>query len=224
MYYAANTPTSSGNGTAHCTGAAVADNPLGPFKAQDEPLFCPDPVVKVPYISPELVRHNGSNYIIIKYGNGSNNGTDPNGHSHLQLVNMSSDGLTVTSAPVSLYESTKADWDAEGPNIIYNDGVFFLLYVIRNYETPAYAIHYVTSTDGIYGPYKTPGKVFLETGIVGPDNVYVLSPGGPSFFNATHMMIMTTVPQAADCTRGSTDIRGPSVAVVKYNGETISLA
>ena len=227
MYYAAKLPLSSGDGTSRCTGAAVAVNPRGPFKAQKKQLICADPVVKEkgnPYISPQLIQQDGQNYIVIKSGSGSNNGTNPNGHSRLQLYNVSADGLKVTSGPTTLYTSTKEDWDAEGPAIVYNDGVFFLLYVIRNYEAPEYAIHYVTSTKGIAGPYTTKGKVFLETGQVGNDGVHLLSPGGPSFFNATHMMLMTTKPTTADCTRGNADIRGPRVAVVKYSGETISLA
>ena len=221
MYYAAELPTTSGSGTSRCAGAAVADNPRGPFKATKEPLICSNPVTEEHhYISPYLVQHDGHNYLVIK--------NKPTGGekspSKIQLFDMSSDGLRNTSGPVTLYTSTAADWDAEGPSIVYNNGIFFLMYVINYYENPGYATHYVTSTNGIHGPYKTPGKVFLETGIQGPDDVYLLGPGGPSFFNNTHLMLMTTAPMAENCTRGNYDIRGPRVATVKYAGQTISLA
>ena len=221
MYYAAEVPLSSGQGSSRCTGAATADQPTGPFTAQDKPLICSHPIVKENhYISPYLTQHEGYNYMVIKY--------KPNkGHknpSHIQLFNMSSDGLRNTSGPTTLYTATAEDWDAEGPSIVYNKGVFFLLYVVRYFKTPGYAIHYVTSSNGIRGPYTKPGKVLFETGTYGKEDTYLLSPGGPSFFNSTHMMFMTTTPMTANCTRGEHDVRGPRVAKIKYSGQTMSLA
>ena len=257
MYYAATIiPTadlndSARDGQPHCIGIATSSSPLGPFIGQgSKPFICSDPVARNgPHISPEIIKDNGKVYLVHKngaaYGNDYNN---PNNVNEIDLTELDTTGTQVIAPFVNLYNSTREDNDAEGPNIIKGpDGVWYLLYVTGGFMTfrillsvvflkliasilvrlgsflnAEYAIRYRSSSGDIYGPYDSEEKFLMETGL--NNGIYLLSPGGPTFLDAEHIMFMTTVPQTANCTDGGNDVRGPRLAKLTYSNRTITLS
>ena len=235
MYYSADYAISPG-ATVRCVGTATATspNPSQGFTASDKVLLCSDPPeMGMDYISAQLIQNSGTNYLVAKHM-GGNNGTNPKLHSHLKLFQLSADGLTLAADPLNttLYTSTTEDQDAEGPSLIcptnkdLADGTCFLFYVVQNYQTYQYAIHYVVSTSGIQGPYTANGINFLSTGTDNPACTWILAPGGPSFIDQYTMMFMTTMPRGDtdnDCCNCQPTIRGPRIAHLEYEGTSVSL-
>ena len=259
MYYAATViPTANLNdtkGTAiqpHCIGIATSKSPLGPFIGMgDKAFICNDPVERGrPHISPEIIKDNGNVYLVHKYGAAYGaQYDDPNEVNQIDLTQLDSTGTKIIAPFVNLYNSTREDNDAEGPNIIKGpDGVWYLwyvtgasvevsasetsphhshrlahlLFVTGSYLDPGYGIRYRSSSGDIYGPYDSEEQFLMQTGL--NNGVYLLSPGGPTFLEAEHIMFMTTVPQNANCTNGGNNVRGPRLAKVKYCNRTITLA
>lgn len=218
MYYSASVQAKDGS-TPHCIGLATSSSPTGYFTPSDDVLICPKPlstgtgVIDASYVQ----GINGGNYLVYKYGASF----DAAHASQIQLVQLDKTGTQITQGPQTLYTSTKADFDAEGPAITISPaGTFFLFYVVGQFNDPNYAIHYVTSTSGIWGPYGTSGSVLMETGTVGGDGVYVLSPGGPEFIDANQMMFMATVPNNSSCLADGAQISNPRVAKLLYPDAT----
>lgn len=220
MYYAARTNlTNATDSGPHCVGIATAASPTGPFVGRPTPFICSNSTYRSTVISPEIILSNGTYYVISKYGSGFAPGTA----SQIWLAELDNTGTVITTPQQRIYSSTIEDHDAEGPNIlIAPDGTFYLFYVSGYFASPEYAIRYIPSSGGIYGPYTRPSKLLLGTGYT--NGVYLLSPGGPTFVANDLMMFMTTMPFTANCTSGGFDVRGPRVAKLQFgSNQTISL-
>lgn len=218
MYYSASIQGEGGT-TPHCVGYATSSSPLGPFTPSDDVLVCPTPLTKGSgVIDASYVQTGGLNYLVYKYGSA----TDATHSSQIRLVQLDETGTKVVKGPVTLYHSTAADFDTEGPAITkgpHDGSSFFLFYVVGYYALPNYAIHYVTSDD-IWGPYSSQESVPMQRGTVGSDGVYVLSPGAPKFVDATHMMFMATVPNNSSCLAQAPQTRNARVAQLVYTNAT----
>ena len=217
------------NGGKRCIGVAKSSSPTGLFTpVGSQPLLCDEESISPTYFVDPAT---SNKYLVYKSGGGEMQGMDPGQSSQIKLVQLDSDDPTTLADPTgtqaTLYYSVPQDnsagkpvnnpydQDAEGPSITAvkqgGDYTYFLFYVVNNYQSPEYAIHYVTSTNGIGGTAnKMPpsgsqapqgtydGATFSQdgfilgtnfTGTTGIDNnqpaitngVSVLAPGGPSF-------------------------------------------
>jgi len=93
------------------------------------------------------------------------------------LQKMSSDGLTAVGEPVQVLDRDANDGPLiEAPNLLLQDGIYFIFFSSNCFNTDLYDISYATSTS-ITGPYEKggPAKPFKVTG-----NNGLTAPGGLS--------------------------------------------
>ncbi|KAF1990643.1 glycoside hydrolase family 43 protein [Aulographum hederae CBS 113979] len=191
MYYAAVPNREFGGplGSIHCVGAAKALSPLGPFKPMPAPLFCPSGEGEGTNDPDGFRAANGDRYIIYKNGSAENAARQ----SRIWIQKVSKlDGVTFEGPGKELVVSTEeGDNDTEGPALVANPlGGYTLFYAIGTYTLPDYRIAYKHSYF-IEGPYETPERILLQTGVY--QGINITAPGAPDFAggSATEMMFMT---------------------------------
>lgn len=221
LYYSA-TAASAANSAVHCFGAAISDEPTGPFKPEPNPIACP--VEEGGAIDPGAITDSdGSIYLVYKidgnlrgYGGECRNMVFPQKATPILLQRMEADGITPSGAPVTILDRTPDDGPlVEAPVMARSDGgIYFLFYSSGCTFNPSYNIKYATSRS-ITGPYTRASEPLLQTGSWG-----LLAPGSPTVWEdekkwhiAFHARLYTDVG----------GIRGLYMAGLKLDGTTATL-
>jgi beta-xylosidase len=181
LYYSA-TAASDADSAVHCVGAAVSDEPTGPFEPEPSPIACPtedggaiDPGV--------ITDSDGSIHLAYKIdgnlrglGGECGNMIFPQKATPILLQKMEDDGVTPSGAPVTILDRTPDDGPlVEAPVLARSDeGVYFLFYSSGCTFDPSYNVKYATS-NSITGPYTRASEPLLQTGSWG-----LLAPGSPT--------------------------------------------
>jgi hypothetical protein len=170
------------SGTVHCVGAAVSDEPTGPFEPEPSPIICPldaggaiDPGV--------ITDDDGSIWLAYKIdgnylglGGECGNMIFPQKATPIFLQKMYSDGITPDGAPITILDRTPDDGPlVEAPVLARSDdGVYFLFFSSGCTFNNDYNVKYATS-NSITGPYTRASAPLLQTGSWG-----LLAPGSPT--------------------------------------------
>ena len=170
MYYAVSI-SGHPNGDKHCVGAATAKSVIGPYKAEDKPLVCPDlgAIDAAPY------KEDGKYYIVYKVNGYYETGTP------LMLQPLNDDALTVKGDPIFLIDRDERDGpDIEAPSLHKEGDTYILTFSSNVFDSPLYDVSWATAP-ALKGPYsKTNDGPLLVTGAqsnVGP----MVAPGGAAF-------------------------------------------
>ncbi|KAL1624700.1 hypothetical protein SLS56_007676 [Neofusicoccum ribis] len=176
MYYSAKLPGLN----RHCIGAAVADKPTGPFRAQAEPFACPSAAGGA-IDAAGFKDADGKRYVVYKVdgnnigrGGNCNNGVRPIVPTPIMLQQVSpADGLAKAGAPVQILNRDPADGPlVEAPSLTRtSDGKYVLFYSSNCYSGSKYDIAYAFA-DRVAGPYTKVAR-FAVTGMGG-----LYAPGG----------------------------------------------
>ena len=159
---------------AQCIGEAKSSSPAGPFlDGNSNPVIC-DPH-EGGDIDPDIFTDaaTGLNYLIWKV-----NGNVVGGSTSLWSVTMSPD-FEITGTPRELLSDDQV-WqagDIEGPNMIEQNGTYYLFYGANAYFSPRYAIGYATCSSPLGPCFDSPNNPIL----VGSGGMS--GPGGPSLFH-----------------------------------------
>jgi len=214
LYYAAESPS---QGT-HCVGAASSSSPSGPFNPGTSPIGCQ--TAKGGSIDPSGFQDvDGTRYVVYKVdgnslggGGGVCNNADGRHPTPILLQKLQGDGLTPAGDPVQILDRSTEDGAlVEAPNIVHQDGVYFLFFSSHCYLTSNYDIRYATATK-LMGPYTkatNPLKATGDNGLNAPGGLSVL-PSNNSFavFHATSNTNPLTRPMY--------------IAEITYNGNSAS--
>lgn len=157
-----------------CIGAAVADDPRGPFTdSSAEALICQDDEGGAIDASP--YRHSdGALYLYWK-----NDGNHIGEPTHLYGQRLSTDGLSLTGDRVRLLTNDKP-WQAhviEAPQMVAHDGRLYLFYSANAFDSEAYVVGYATC-DSPLGPCRdAPENPILKSSpeAAGPGHSYVVT-------------------------------------------------
>ena len=169
MFYTA-TDAASG---AQCIGEAESNSPVGPFLDRNTaPVIC-DPIAGGD-IDPDIFTDpaTGQNYLIWKV-----NGNLIGRATSLWAVTMNPNFQIVGRPSVLLTDDQP--WQAgnvEGPNMIEQNGTYYLFYGGNAYFTARYAVGYATCTSPLGPCHDSPNNPVL----VGAGGMS--GPGGPSLF------------------------------------------
>jgi beta-xylosidase len=154
-----------------CIGAAVADNPRGPFTdPYPDPLICQDDEGGSIDASP-FRDQDGALYLHWK-----NDGNHIGVPSHLYAQRLAPDGLSLTGERVRLLTNDKP-WQGaviEAPEMLRHDGKLYLFYSGGAYDSDGYAVGYATC-DTPMGPcHDAPENPILRsnTRAAGPGHCY----------------------------------------------------
>jgi len=189
LYYAARSPSQG----AHCVGAATSPSPSGPFTPQPSPIACQ--AAGGGAIDPAGFQDaDGTRYMVYKVDGSSLGGGGPCGNadgSHstpIMLQKVTADGLTPVGNPTKILDRSQADGPLiEAPNLLLQNGVYFLFFSSNCFNTKLYDISYATAKS-IIGPYTKGGpfKVTGDNGLTAPGGLSVM-PGNRTFavFHAT---------------------------------------
>ncbi|EGP82856.1 uncharacterized protein MYCGRDRAFT_96947 [Zymoseptoria tritici IPO323] len=171
MYYAAALQSNPPSSNIHCIGVARSPNVTGPYNDTSlEPWICPESQGGAVDVAGFLDPCSGNRYIVYKVdgpminngGHCASNATRPilfplaQQNTSLMLQQTGSDGHTLIGPAVQLWDQMGEDdrWQVEGPSIRYSeDGTHFLFFSSGCYNDNSYTVSYVTSVDGIAGPY-----------------------------------------------------------------------
>lgn len=185
LYYAAGLKADP---TKHCVGSATADNVLGPYTAQPEPIGCPLVAGGAIDIS-GFTDTDGKRYVVYKVdGNGlcGNPNTGPQATPFL-LQEMAEDGITTVGDPVDILDKGVGDGPLiEAPNLIKVKGVYFVFFSSNCYNSGLYDISYATATS-IKGPYVKANALLLpgnSWGLVNPGGAQATDDGKSLVFHA----------------------------------------
>ncbi|MCL2286779.1 MAG: glycoside hydrolase family 43 protein [Firmicutes bacterium] len=136
-------------------GVAVSDSPAGPFvDALDRPLF---DFGWAAIDGHSFIDDCGTVYLYFSRDCSENviNGIH---ESHIYVVTLSDDLLSVTSDPIFLLAPTQS-WEArgtwrwnEGPWVIKHEGIYYLMYSANYFASREYSVGYATS-DNPLGPF-----------------------------------------------------------------------
>ena len=157
-----------------CIGAAVADDPRGPFvDPSPEPLICQDDEGGSIDASP-YAHTDGSLYLYWK-----NDGNHIGAPTHLYGQRLSDDGLTLTGEPVRLLTNDKP-WQAhviEAPQMVRRDGRLHLFYSANAFDTDRYAVGYATCETPLGPCQDAPENPVLASGpaAAGPGHSYLVT-------------------------------------------------
>ncbi|MGO9343939.1 MAG: family 43 glycosylhydrolase [Acidimicrobiales bacterium] len=203
MFY---TATDAATG-AQCIGEAESGSPAGPFLDQNTaPVIC-DPAAGGD-IDPEIFADPSThrNYLIWKV-----NGNVIGRSSSLWAVALSPD-FQITGESSILLTDDQA-WqagDIEGPDMIEQDGTYYLFYGGNAYFSARYAIGYASCASPI-GPCSdsTDNPVLVESG-------GMWGPGGPSLFHGPAGLEMAFSAWAGTVGYGSGGHRAMYVATVTF--------
>ncbi|MFI5889879.1 glycoside hydrolase family 43 protein [Actinoplanes sp. NPDC051513] len=154
-----------------CIGAAVADNPRGPFTdPSPSPLVCQDDEGGSIDASP-FRDDDGTLYLYWK-----NDGNHIGVPSHLYAQRLAPDGLSLTGSPTRLLTNDKP-WQGavvEAPEMLRHDGRLYLFYSGGAFDSDRYAVGYATC-DGPIGPcHDAPENPILRSSpaAAGPGHCY----------------------------------------------------
>jgi arabinan endo-1,5-alpha-L-arabinosidase len=135
-----------------CVGAALAENPIGPFKSVDkEPLVCkPEEGGDIDPAS--FVDDDDRRYLLYK-SNGP--GDQP---SILWLQGVADDGVTLVGERKELLRSDRPEEHGvvEAPVLIRRPSQYVLFYSIKSYINTEYQTTYATASE-LTGPYRKSG-------------------------------------------------------------------
>ncbi|KAF2688146.1 glycoside hydrolase family 43 protein [Lentithecium fluviatile CBS 122367] len=221
LYYSA-TAASAADSAVHCVGAAISDDPTGPFEPEESPIACP--IEEGGAIDPGAITDSdGSIYLAYKIdgnlrglGGECGNMMFPQRATPIVLQKLEEDGITLSGAPVTILDRTFNDGPlVEAPVVARSEeGVYFLFYSSGCTWNPSYNVKYATSTS-ITGPYTRASEPLLQTGSWG-----LLAPGSPTvwqddskWYMAFHARLFTDVG----------GIRGLYMTGLKLNGTTATL-
>lgn len=156
-----------------CLGAAVADNPAGPFvPTSPDPLICNHTQGDV--IDPaSFVDDDGSRYLLYKDSRGGNARSGP---STLWMRQVGADGVTPVGPDVALLKADRPEERGvvEAPTLIRRPEGYVLFFSGNTFDSGAYFTNYATSSN-VAGPYtKAPGALLSGDKLDGP----VVDPGG----------------------------------------------
>lgn len=155
-------------GGVQCIGAALSDQPGGPFEpVGDGPLICQQD--QGGSIDAAFFRDDdGASYILWK-----NDGNSQGGISWIYIQKLSQDGLQVEGEPTRLIKADQV-WEGvlvEGPTLWKHGGKYYLFYSANDYASQRYAAGYAVA-ETVLGPYEKAQGPFLasnlKAGIVGP--------------------------------------------------------
>jgi len=213
LYYAAESPS---QGT-HCIGAASSSSPSGPFNPTSSPIACEKAGGGA--IDPSGFQDtDGTRYVVYKVdgnnlGGGGSCGNGDGSHSTpIKLQKLTSDGLSPVGSSVQILDRGQFDGPLiEAPNLLLQNGVYFLFFSSNCYNTNLYDISYATA-GSVAGPYTkaaTPFKVTGNNGLTAPGGLSVM-PGNNGFavFHATSNPNPLTRPMY--------------IAQISYNGNIAS--
>jgi beta-xylosidase len=173
LYYTAR----STNVDLQCIGAAVADNPRGPFvDPAGKPLICQagegGSIDAGPY-----VHSDGRLYLYWK-----NDGNHIGAPTHLYGQALAGDGLSLTGPRVRLLTNTEP-WQGqviEAPQLVRHDDRLYLFYSANAFDSDAYAVGYATCAtplgrcrDAVENPILTSSPA-----AAGPGHSYLVTKGG----------------------------------------------
>ena len=171
LYYAA---TAANATSVHCIGAAVGNEPQGPYNPLATPLACPTELGGA--IDPSSITDaDGTIYVAYKVdGNSKGNGGEcgntvpPLKDTPILLQKMDQDAITPSGPPITILDRTDEDGPlVEAPALARTvDGVYFLFFSSGCTRLPSYDLKYATSTN-IAGPYTRASEPLLMTGYMG---------------------------------------------------------
>jgi len=176
LYYAAESPS---QGT-HCIGAASSTSPQGPFSPTSSPIACQKAGGGAIDAS-GFQDDDGTRYVVYKVdgnnlgGGGSCGNGDLSHSTPIMLQKLTSDGLSPVGNPVQILDRGQFDGPLiEAPNLLRQNGIYFLFFSSNCFNTNLYDISYATATS-ITGPYTKASAPFKVTG-----NNGLTAPGGLS--------------------------------------------
>lgn len=156
-----------------CIGTATSATAGGPYTGVGtKPLVCPQDAGGA--IDASTFRDDGGQLYLVWKTDGNCCGLD----TWIELAPLSSDGLSLTGAPVKLLKQGRS-WEGnliEAPSLVKRGGEYVLFYSANDYSTDRYAIGTATAS-AITGPYKASDEPFLSS--ASSKGRYV-GPGGQS--------------------------------------------
>jgi len=237
IYY---TASLAGDASTHCIGLARSSSSVtGPYSDGATYAFiCPtgnfqcDNVNRGGAIDPASFRDkDGSWYIVYKEdGPSLCSGGVAGGypvtsamqcsHTRLMLQKVGNDGysgVTCDNPPVALYDNAGASdkYNIEAPSIVLSsDGLtYFLFFSSGVYNDESYTVSYVTSTNGVAGPYGN-RQTLLAQGSYGLN-----SPGGLQM-----QLVDALAVFHGDSAADNDNTRWMYTATINWNGQTCSIA
>ena len=157
-----------------CIGAAVADDPRGPFvDSAAEPLICQDDEGGSIDASP-YAHTDGQLYLYWK-----NDGNHIGRPTHLYGQRLTADGTALTGERVRLLTNDKP-WQAhvvEAPQMVRHDGRLHLFYSANAFDTDAYAVGYATCDQPLGPCTDAPENPILKSSpaAAGPGHSYLVT-------------------------------------------------
>jgi beta-xylosidase len=134
-----------------CLAVAVAPAPEGPFEDRSEkPFLCQYDLGGSIDPSP-FTDTDGKRYLLWK-----NDGNCCGIRTKLYMQQLSDDGLELVGEAKDLGVENDRPWERnliEGPNLILQDGTYYLFFSANDYNSRNYAAGYATSKK-LFGPYK----------------------------------------------------------------------
>jgi arabinan endo-1,5-alpha-L-arabinosidase len=176
LYYAAHSTSAN----TQCLGAALADDPAGPFiPIGDQPLVCD--AGEGGEIDPSsFVDSDGSRYLVYK-NDGNSIGQAPS----IWLQPVAADGITFTGPRVKLLQNDRADENGviEAPVIVKRPSQYVLFYSASGYSDDSYRTGFATSPTlaAAFTKSDTPLMTTESTGVHGPGGADPV--GGQIFFH-----------------------------------------
>ncbi|MVA76093.1 family 43 glycosylhydrolase [Auraticoccus sp. F435] len=141
-----------------CVGAAVSEDPDGPFVPQGEPLVC-DPEEGGDIDASSFVDTDGRRYLLYK-----NDGNAIGEPSVLWLQRTDTTGLELLGRRVELLRNNEPSDEGviEAPTLVHRDGEYVLLFSAGVYSTGNYHTGYAVSSS-LRGPYERAPRPLLTT-------------------------------------------------------------
>jgi beta-xylosidase len=157
-----------------CIGVAVAESPLGPFRAMGEQmLVCPEELGGA--IDATVFFDDNIPYLIWK-----NDGNCCGVLTSLFIQRLSSDGLSLEGDRIALLETSES-WEGilvEAPTMIKRGDKYHLFYSANDYYSEFYAVGHASS-ESLFGPFiKSQGPLLSTAGLGNK----VIGPGGQDLF------------------------------------------
>ncbi len=193
LYYSSVGPVAGGR-TSHRICVAQSDSPLGPFTDVKAPLLN---IGKAVIDAHAFVDTDGKAYLYYALDHSENVQRDGRRHSHLYVVRLGPDLVSIVGKPVFCTRATQR-WEGnpraedtwnEGPLVLKHKSTYILMYSARVFSDPRYAVGYATARSPL-GPWtKASENPILQRtrGVSGPGhNSVIASPDGKELFVVYH--------------------------------------